>query len=204
MTTATARKDLREGDNLLNLIETYMSNVDKVAAACLEALQDPDNPDKLFIGGNATDTFLTYLEPDIDGIDRKKKATLQELLDKINHVTQRIELKSPDRVTTLLKASEAMNKHIHLFAELKGMLGNITINVTNQPVFIELTQVVIQALQPYPEALAEVRKHIQGLKLKAIKSPSPGIKPDRQNIDTPTTLQQSTAPIITRNGKVIT
>ena len=170
---ARDKEDLKEGDKLLNLLETYIEQVNRVSQACLDHLQDPDDPRKLFLGSRAEDTTISYTAPDEDGVDRKQKATIQELLDRLNNVPTRVEIKGQDRVATLLAASQAMNKHIHLFAELIGKLSNVTINVTNQPVFIELTQVVMTALQDFPEARSQVGAYLRTLKLedKTIKRP---------------------------------
>lgn len=192
-------KDLREGDNLLNLLERYVDNVNKVAEACLRELQDPEDEHKLFLGKTALDTRVSYLETDSEGIDRKKTATLQELLDGIDKPVTRVEIKGPDRVQSLINASHVMNKHIQLYAEMIGKLSSTAINVTNQPVFIQLTQVVLQALQPHPEAMQQVAEYLQTLKLedKTVKSKSQAF-----GITSPDEAQESTDPIIPINKQV--
>ncbi len=166
-------KDLREGSNLLDYMESLIQGVDKLFRACNKALEDPDDPEQLFLGSSAFNTIIMYLEPDNDGVEHKCKATIQELLDKINKVSTRVEIKGPDRATTLLQAAQTLTKQLHLLGELSGKLGNTTINVTNQPIFIELTQVVMKALSEFPEARTQVSAYLKTLKLedKTVKHP---------------------------------
>ena len=182
------KKDLREGDELLTLLETYINNVNMVANACLDDLRDPDDPNKLYLGVKAEDIDVSYYEwPDNKASEKgknnpekanpfvsavkpiKKRDKLQVLLNRLNDnglMTESININAPDRAHTLLKASQAMNKHIHLFGELKGLLGNVTINITNQPVFIEFTQQVIQCLAEYPEARLKVAEQLRTMAIE--------------------------------------
>ena len=159
--TIQAKKDLREGEELLNLLERYIEQVNMISDACIDVLRDPDNPEKLFIGPTADEITLTWYEYDEEkDVDRKCRGTMQQCLDRLNEKPTRIEINTPDRVDSLLKASHAMNKHLSLFADIKGMLGNVTINLTNQPVFIQLTQSVLLALEPWPEARQQVAQSL--------------------------------------------
>ena len=189
---AKDKRDLREGSNILDYMENIIGSVDRLFRACEKALEDPEDPEQLFLGNNALDTIITYLEPDKDGVDRKHKASIQDLLDTLNKVTVRVEVKGPDRATTLLQAAQTLTKQVHLLGELSGRLGNTTINVTNQPVFIELTQVVMTALQPYPDALQAVAQHLRGLKLKDTTVKSNSILDITPKTEPPDTTQEST------------
>lgn len=159
-----ATKDLSEGDELLKMLERYINQVNMISDACIEQLRDPENPEKLYIGASADEIVITWIEynPATDK-DEKKKGTLQQQLDRLNSAPTRIEINTPDRVESLLKASHAMNKHLALFADIKGLLGSVTINLTNQPVFVELTQHLLTVLEPYPEIRKSVANDIQGI-----------------------------------------
>jgi len=166
-------KDLREGDELLNLLETYINNVNLVSSACLEQLQDPEDPNKLYLGATANDIDVSYTDGYYEnGKPIVKKDTLQGLIDQTNKNPDKITVNIPDRAHTLLKASQAMNKHIHLFGELKGLLGNVTINITNQPVFVEFTLQVLNALSEYPEARTKIAQHLRKLSIETVEAQS--------------------------------
>ena len=162
-----AEKDLREGDQLLSELEHHISNVNKLTDACMKQLQDPNNPDELFIGATADDIQVKYIDDYTDeGRPIYKRETLQTLLNRQNKEIDNTVVKMPDTAHTLIKASQVMNKHLHLFGELKGMLGNVTINITNQPVFIEFTQQVLMALAEYPEARQKIAEHLHTLAIE--------------------------------------
>lgn len=152
---AIETKKISEGTNVLELLSHYMENVNILSDACIDQLRDPQQPDKLFLGATAADIQITYISDITEsGREIKSRDSLQNLLDKINDI-DRIEIKSPDRAKTLIEASRTMNKHIHLFAELKGMLGPQTGRI-NERFIIDFTQSIIDILSPYPEARKEV------------------------------------------------
>jgi len=145
------QEDYRDGERIYKLLEKYIENVNMVAESCKSALQDPENPELIDVAPQATDIKVTYKLPD----GTRKKESLQTVIDRLNGAELdviKVNINTPDRVKTLLEASHAMNKHLHLLADLHGMIGNTVVNITNQPVFIEFTQAVIQALDSYPEA----------------------------------------------------
>lgn len=165
-------KDYREGEQLYKLLTSYIDNVNQVTEACMRELQDPDNPDRIFVGAQARDVSVTYL----DGDGKKHKANLQHLLDDINSVTaERIEINAPDRVQTMLNASHAMNKHIRLFAELRGMLGSVGNNIVNQPVFREFIDVVLKAMADYPEARSKIAEYVRNISQDSITDVGEGV-----------------------------
>ncbi len=177
---AQANRNLKEGESLLELLEEHIRNVTKLSNACLEQLQDPEDPNKLFLGARAEDITVSYMEEgrtDEGKITYKKaKEKLSVLISRLNEQLEGfdhevgIEINSTDRAHTLIAASNAMNKHINLFAELTGKLGNTTINITNQPVFLELTQQVIQILEEYPGAREKLAERMRSLNIEEKES----------------------------------
>lgn len=167
LNVAQANRNLKDGENLLDLLEQHLSNIVKLSNACMEQLKDPDNPNKLFLGARADDITVSYMDYSTDETGIKAKEKLQVLVNRVLAEKQKvthIDINTTDRAHTLIAASNALNKHVHLFAELAGKLGNTTINITNQPVFIELTKVVIELLSEYPgarEKLAEKMRMLQ-------------------------------------------
>ena len=170
---ALERKDLASGEDLLNMLTTYIDNINKLSEACLKELEDPENPDKLFVGAKAEEITVLYTTKHPQtGRKTKAKALLQDLLDLIDadgNTAYKVSVNTEDRARTLLQASQTLNKHLHLFAELRGLVGATTINITAQPVFIEFTQTVIKALNDYPEARSTVAEHLRTLKIEPPK-----------------------------------
>lgn len=157
-------RNLREGEELLNLLQSHIGNVVKLSNACLAQLQDPDDPEKLFLGARGTEITVSYMQTTASGTQIKAKQNLQVMIDRLINrmdtgtVITKIEINTTDRAHTLIAAANALNKHIRLFGDLCGQLGNTTINITNQPLFVAFTKEVISLLAQYPgarEKLAE-------------------------------------------------
>ena len=153
-----SKADIREGKFLYETLERYINNVNNIAESCVNTLQDPENSGKIDTSPQAHDVRITYKDKD----GHKHKDTLQNILDDNDIDAMRVEIYTPDRVKTLLEASHVMNKHLHLLADIKGMIGNTTINLANQPMFLEFVQTVVRLLDPHPEIkaqlVAEIRK----------------------------------------------
>lgn len=156
-------KDIKSGEYLYNILAKYINNVNIIADSCINELKDPDNPDLLDVGTQATDVLITYR----DSEGNRHKKDLQQIIDELNNKVDvlKVRVDRPDRIKTLIQASHAMNKHLSLLADIKGMIGNTTINIVNQPVFIEFTQRVVQALNPFPEAKKAVAEYLRTLDL---------------------------------------
>ena len=159
-----AEHDLKEGEELLNLLQTHISNVVKLSNACLEQLQDPEDPDKLFLGARGTEITVSYMKTIGNGTQIKAKENLQVMIDRLLNTMDsadkiiKIEINTTDRAHTLIAAANALNKHIRLFGDLCGKLGNTTINITNQPMFVEFTKEVISILADVPGAREKLAK----------------------------------------------
>jgi len=159
------KKDYREGNALYSLLTKYIDNVNQVTDACMRELQDPENPDRIYVGSQAKDITVMYTGKD----GNKHKESLQEIInDKLGITPSKIEVNSPDRVQTMLNASHAMSKHIRLFAELKGMLGSVGNNIVNQPVFREFIDVVLKAMADYPEARDKIAEYVRSISSQEI------------------------------------
>jgi len=159
------KKDYREGNALYSLLTKYIDNVNQVTDACMRELQDPDNPDRIYVGSQAKDITVMYIGKD----GNKHKESLQDIINnKLGITPNKIEVNSPDRVQTMLNASHAMSKHIRLFAELKGMLGSVGNNIVNQPVFREFIDVVLKAMAEYPEARGKIAEYVRSISSQEI------------------------------------
>ena len=197
--TLQEKKDIKEGAYLYHILEKYINNVNIIADSCINELRDPDNPDLLDVGTQATDVLITYR----DSEGNRHKKDLQQIIDELNNKVDvlKVRVDRPDRIKTLIQASHAMNKHLSLLADIKGMIGNTTINIVNQPVFIEFTQHVLKALEPYGEARRAVAEYLRTLDLvdrtekssiftdqikKPVKiEPNPSVGHLEQEVETP-------------------
>jgi len=157
--TYLKNKDIREGEFLYTTLERYINNVNDIAESCRRTLEDPENTGQIDTSPQGTDIKITYLDQD----GHKHRDTLQNIIDHQDINALKVEINAPDRVKTLLEASHAMNKHLHLLADIKGMIGNTTINLANQPMFLEFVQAVVELLAPHPEIKAELVAKVRAM-----------------------------------------
>jgi hypothetical protein len=110
------------GMALIEDVQSQINLVKKLVVACDEYLQDPDNPEKYFLGPRADEVEISYTEQ-VNGraSQVKKKALLQEIIDEI-HATERysilnITMKHADPRELLLKAIGKLEGTVKLINE---------------------------------------------------------------------------------------
>ncbi len=160
--TYNLNRDIQDSKEIWDTINEYIGHTNAVARSCRNFLSDPDNTDNIDVAPQSTDIRVTYYKT-IDDKRAKHKDTLQNIIDTLDGIeVSKIEINTPDRVKTLLEASHVMNKQLHLVSSIQGMIGNTTINIANQPMFVAFVQAVVRSLEPYPEAkqalITEVRQ----------------------------------------------
>jgi hypothetical protein len=102
--------DKLRGEQWLERIQKDMEMVDKMIEACDRELQDPDNPDKYFLGARSDEVFVSYQDISDGGrlLATRKKASLQSLLQDIkdadHHSIHTLEIKRADTRELLLKS----------------------------------------------------------------------------------------------------
>jgi hypothetical protein len=67
-------------------------------------------------------------------------------------------------MTTLLRAVREARENVRLLGELQGRLNAGTVvNIVQNPQFVQFQTLVVDALEPHPEARAAVLKALQGM-----------------------------------------
>jgi len=170
----TNQINIQDGKEIWNLLTEYINNVNMVSNSCKMALEHPDDPNLIDVGVQSNDITVTYYQTNAQGKRKKKKAKLQAILDRLDGIeVQNIDIKAPDRIKTLLEASNVMNKHLRLVADLRGMIGNTTINIANQPMFVQFVQGVVMALEGYPEAKQRLITHVRAMSKRPLLDLNP-------------------------------
>ena len=155
---AQAVRLLQSGGDLLDLLEGYIRTADKMIKAAEEYLQDPDNPDKLYLGPKAEEVEITYTET-VGEKTVKGKGSLQELIDKIEDQGIRVgfvRYKHEDPRRTILNSANTLTKQIELFGRIHGDIKNVSLNISIQPAFMEFVNAVIAATIEYPSVRREI------------------------------------------------
>lgn len=94
----------------------------KLAEACLDALADPKNPGKLYVGPRSDEIEVTYFD-DADDEKTRRKAKLGALIERVesrNSLTVTwAESKYADPRELLIKASSALGNHMKTYHGFK-------------------------------------------------------------------------------------
>ena len=163
---AQAARELKAGTDLLNRLESYISVTEKVLNAAEEYLQDPVDPEKLFIGPRATEIKVSYIQDDGNNPGLKRTATLQELLSRVQEkdiLVDNFEMDFEDPRQTILNAANALSKQLELYRKIRGDIHNVSLDLTIQPAFRLLVNAILHATKENPEIRREIAKALKSL-----------------------------------------
>jgi len=162
-------REIADADRLKDELEHIYARINKLFGACDEWLTDADDPTRYDLGPRAHELKVTYEEPQSDGRALRRKATLAELLATVEDTgdTRRgvvmVETKSADPRDLILKTAGRLQGQLELVAKLIGELDERPqINLNISPEWLELRAVIVQALQPHPDALQSVLGALEG------------------------------------------
>jgi len=161
----------KEGDAFLNRIETAMVRVQKLYDACDKWLLDSDNPNEYNLDPRASEYTVIYLEPEVEGQQRKRnKCSLQQLLDRIEASGREkllVESKTADVRKLLLDTAMVLNKQLELLAKIQGLVkDNLNVTVNAENIYTNIIQVISNATKEFPD----IRERIIGELEKSTKS----------------------------------
>ena len=167
VTKAQYERELRNGESVLAEINDIMKNLRKMVNACDEYLQDPDDPDKYYVGPRGEDIDVSYLDYTV--IDEqhpvRMKKSLQELIEEVQTGKEIIntQYKFRDPRQLLLDTANAINKQLELLARIQGQIKDITINITHTTVWIEIQQIILDATKGFPEVREKIADRLRQL-----------------------------------------
>lgn len=104
-------------------VERGFSMTHKLLDACDEWLRDPDDPSRYNIGPRAEEIMVTFTERTPSGKEKRKKALLSELIEKIENDDRKVlkvRIRHADPRTLFLKAVGALQRQIVILAHLTG------------------------------------------------------------------------------------
>lgn len=172
--TALVRKELKEGNDLLQELNEYIVIAKKVLKAAEEYLQHPDDPDKLFLGPRDNEIEINYTV--YKGSKRfKKTALLSDLLKEVQaHGTDiekgkslyinNMKMTFQDPRVTILQAANTLTKQIDQWAKIHGDIGEVAFNLSIQPAFQVLIQVILETTKGHPTIRREIVAAIKSIK----------------------------------------
>ncbi len=135
--------------------------------ACDRWLRDPDNPEQYDVGPRAEDVTVTYWAPGPTGRPIRKKAKLSRLLARLEDAGTDVdhgETRHADPRDLLLKTADRLQASLELLARLTKQLDERpTVNILLAPEWVSVRTVLLQSLQPFPDARAAVAASLMRL-----------------------------------------
>ena len=157
-----AAEQVRDGETAVNQINKVMVRVQKMYDACDEYLQDPEDPEKYFLGPRGDEIDITVLEYDKDGKPIRTKRNIQTLIDKIEGSNGKTvtewHYKHADPRRLLLETAKVLNTQLELLARISGELKNINVSIIGTDLWIQIQQIILDGTKEHPE----IRRQLAG------------------------------------------
>ena len=150
-----AMREIRDGEDYVAALDQITERVRKMYDACDEYLQDPDDPDKYYLGPRAEDIEIIYIHRNTEGKTDKRKANFHDLLEEAmgeDKIFVGAHYKHADPRKLLLDTAKTLNEQLKLLATIRGQIKELTINISNNPVFLQFQQMILNATASHPEA----------------------------------------------------
>jgi hypothetical protein len=153
---------------VMNELRRCFERVNLLFEACDRWLRDADDPTRYDIGPRAEELRVTYEEERPGGRTVRRKATLAELLAKVNgsdrspvRTVTMVETKHADPRELVLKTAARLQPQIELLAKLIGELDERPqVNILVSPEWVAIGTAVLEPLAPYPEVRAAVAERL--------------------------------------------
>ena len=162
-----AEEQVRDGETAVKQINKVMVRVQKMYDACHEYLQDPEDPDKYYLGPRGDEIDIAILEYDKDDKPIRKKRSLQTIIDEINGSDGRTvtewHYKHADPRRLLLETAKVLNTQLELLARISGELKNINVSIIGTPVWIQIQQIILDATKEHPEIRRKLAGHFSSV-----------------------------------------
>ena len=156
-----------DGETVLSELDLLIRQMRKTLNACDEALADPANPEKYYIGPKAKDIEVTFIDRTEPQRPFTRKERLQELLDKNlpkHSIVQELKSHQVDPSIILVKTAEALTKQLNLLARIQGQIKDVTINIAESRVWYDLKMVIIETTKDFPEVQKKIVDGIRSLR----------------------------------------
>ncbi len=150
-----------EGDLIIQRIDEITSRLQKLYDALDEWLQDPDDPDKYFIGPRGYEIEIVYeIEKKTkggknkQGIKIRRKESLRDALQRLENKDAQIEnikYKHADPRKLIIDNANALIKPLELIGKIKGAMPDERIDITISMVWMEIKKIIVDSTADYPE-----------------------------------------------------
>lgn len=150
--------DIKNIDDIMKRLNDYLDLAEQGMESLQEMLDDPERPGLLTLAPHAEDIDVIYLVEEDDKVV-KKKANLQELLDRVNgrYAVQETKYIGKDPRELLVKYMEVASKQLELLAKAKGDIVDTKVEVRAVTgTAADIVEKIRTALKPWPGAIEAV------------------------------------------------
>lgn len=164
---AQDERDVWDAKKLWEDLERIRQRLLRYEAALDQALADPDNPKKYFLGARATDVDVGYYEEVETEKGTKlvpRRALLSELLQKVPPLFS-VRIHHADPRALFLKALDSSKAQLEFIGRLQGQIKDAPINIFLSTQWLEIKAVIWEATKDAHEVrtrLAEGLKKLAG------------------------------------------
>lgn len=162
-----AERDMKDSKFVLSEIASIMSKMKKMYDACDEYLTDPDNPDKYSLLPRAWEMDVKYLDyrnvPEDNPKPVQKSMTLQALIDEMRGQQKElveIKYKHHDPRKVITETATVLTKQLELLARIQGSIKDVSINIINSPIWVDIQNALLQVTNKFPEIREEMAKEL--------------------------------------------
>lgn len=160
---AKIKRDLSDGNKVLDEIDYVMDKMRKLYQACNEYLTDPTNKERYELGPRGDQIDVVYIDASGD-MPVRRKETLQAIFDRLakKKITM-LETKSryADPRKLIIDTAAVLTKQLETIAKIHGLIKEgVNINITQIKQWPEIKTIIIDATKDAPDIK---KKIIHGL-----------------------------------------
>lgn len=166
---AEQAREVAAATDIMGELQRCFERVNLLFDACDRWLRDADDATRYDIGPRSEDVTVTYSETSEGGKTVRRKEKLSVLLERVSGSGRTVEwgeTKHADPRTLVLKTAERLQGQTELLAKLMGELDERPqINVALSAEWMSVRTVLLEALNPYPDARAAVAQRLMTLEV---------------------------------------
>lgn len=169
--TALAKTDDNRGTRIVEEVEIVLKRIRKMSDACDEYLQDPEDPEKYYLGPRADEVDVVYetweAVTSLKGeTSAKRNRTIKPLsgwLDELaglggNSIEVRQRYADPRRL--LLDAAAGLHDYIDIVSRISDQMREAVADAAASREWAEVRAIIMRVLDDYPEAKKALQKEL--------------------------------------------
>ncbi len=152
------RRNITDANELFTIILKAVQRMEKLSDSCDDYLQDPERPDMYYLGPQASEIDVVYIETRTmkNGrqVQSKRKSTLQQLIAKMESGDKQvldIKYRATDPRALLVQSSDSLTKQMATLVEAYRAIDQGKSSFLGTPAWNAVVKVIQDATKEYPE-----------------------------------------------------